>query len=314
MNITQYLSNLIKKDKIWIIFVTMILVIVAFSNVLVTSAIDFLSSVNSNMMLGLGLAMELKSIATSIDNSNIPLIGGLATELEDIFTKAINYLTFSNIVIAIQTILVKMGKSVLFKLLPFIFLAGIFIEKYKQLAIKLLIVALLINPGLSLYVNGIHYVSDVMELDLGSELHEHLSTIKNKYDAKRKKVKSKQETRKERQLERSKEKGHKDISVFKKVEDAVVNKVEDVGVDVEEGFSETFEILKEGKKELMKLIINLASNLIVLFLILPLLYFYLMSFVLKKFFHFSGLSTIGTTEIENLKALEKDLTNDSKQS
>jgi len=306
------LSDLIKNDKTWIVALTLILVIVSFSNLLVTPAINFLSNVNSDMMLSLGIAMELKSIATSIDNSNIPFVGGLATELESIFTKAINYLSFANIVLGVQTILVNMGKSLLIKILPLVFLAGIFLEKFKQIAIRLLIVTLLINPGLSLYVNGIHYVSDIMELDLGSSLHQHLSTIKNKYDAKREKIKSKQEARKEKQLEKAKKKGHKGIGIIKKVEDAVVNKVENIGVDVEEGFTETFEILKEGKKELMKLILNMASNLVVLFLILPLLYFYLMSFVLKKFFHFSSLSTLSTAELNNLKQLGKDIKNDIK--
>ncbi len=61
----------------------------------------------------------------------------------------------------------------------------------------------------------------------------------------------------------------------------------------------------------MKLIINMISNLIVLFLLLPLLYFYLMSFLLKKFFHFSELSTIQQTQEKNLKALGKDLINHS---
>lgn len=310
MNVSQTLSNLLKKEKIWIIVITTILIILAFSNILVDPAIDFLSSVNSDMMLGLGVAMELKSIATSIDNSNIPLIGGLATELEDIFSRAVNYLTFANIVIGVQTILVNMGKALLFKILPIIFLACLWIKKYKQFAVKLLIISLLINPGLSLYVNGIHYVSDTMELDLGSKLHRHLSLIKNKYEEKREKVTAKQEARKKRQLEKARKKGHKDIGLIKKVEDVVVNKVEDIGVDVEEGFSEAFEVLKEGKKELMKLIINMASNLVVLFLILPLLYFYIMGLVLKKFFHFSGLSLIGAQEIDNLKKLGKDFKND----
>ncbi|GAA4272751.1 hypothetical protein U6A24_08355 [Aquimarina gracilis] len=312
MNVSQTLSSLLKKDKIWIIVITTALVILAFTNIFVNPAIDFLSKVNSDMMLGLGAAMELKSIATNVDNSNIPLLGGLATELEGIFSRAVNYLTFANIVIGVQTILVNIGKSVLFKVLPLIFLAGIFIEKYKRLALKLLIVALLINPGLSLYVNGIHYVSDTMELDLGSKLHEHLSAIKNKYNKKREKITTQQEARKKRQLEKARKKGHKDISIVKKVEDAVVNKVEDIGVGVEEGFSEAFEILKEGKKELMKLIINMASNLVVLFLILPLLYFYIMSFVFKKFFHFSSLSAIETAEVKNLKNLGNDFKSDIK--
>ena len=304
MDINQTLSNIIQKDKIWIIVLILILAIVGFSNLLVTPAIDFLSDINSDMMLGLGIAIELKSIASGIDSSGIPLVGGVATELSDIFTRAISYLTFANIVVAVQTILVNMGKSLFFKLLPFVFLIGVFFKKYSNTALKLLIIALLINPGLSLYVNGIHYVSDTMQLDLGSSLHEHLSSIQNKYEEKRKKVETKQEERKEKQLEKAKERGHKGIGIFRKVEDAVVDKVEDIGVDVEEGFSEAFEVLKEGKKEIMKLIINMISNLIVLFLILPLLYFYIMSFLLKKFFHFSGLSTI--------VPVAQDLTNNSK--
>lgn len=308
MDINQTLSNLIKNDKVWVFTISLIIIILGFSNILVTPAIDFLSKINGDMMLGLGVAIELKSIASGIDNSGILLVGGLATELSDIFTRAIDYLTFANIVIAVQTILVNMGKSLLFKVLPLIFLIGIFFEKYKKVALKLLIIVLLINPGLSLYVNGIHYVSDTMELSLGSSLHEHLSSIKNKYEAKKTHIKSKQEARKNRQLEKAREKGRKGIGIFKKVEDAVVDKIEDVSVDAEEGFSKAFEILKEGKKELMKLIINMISNLIVLFLILPLLYFYLMSFLLKKFFHFSGLSKVEEAQEENLKKLGKDIT------
>ncbi|WP_438711275.1 hypothetical protein ACSTS3_22440 [Aquimarina muelleri] len=311
MDINQTLSNIIQKDKIWIFVLSLILAIVGFSNLLVSPAIDFLSDINSDMMLGLGIAMELKSIASGIDSSGIPLVGGVATEISDIFTRAISYLTFANIVIAVQTILVNMGKSLFFKVLPFVFLIGVFLKNYNKIALKLLIIALLINPGLSMYVNGIHYVSDTMQLDLGSSLHEHLSSIKNKYQEKREKVETKQEDRKEKQLEKAKERGHKGIGIFRKVEDAVVNKVEDIGVDVEEGVSEAFEVLKEGKKEIMKLIINMISNLIVLFLILPLLYFYIMSFLLKKFFHFSGLSTIEKAQEANLKKIGKDINNTS---
>ncbi|WP_108870364.1 hypothetical protein [Aquimarina aquimarini] len=309
MGINQTLSSLIKKDKIWIIITALAFAILGISNILIAPAIDFLSTINGDLMLGLGIAIELKSITASISNAGIPFAGGLTTELSDILTRAINYLTFANIVIAVQTILANMGKSLLFKALPFFFLIGIFFKKYKKVALKLLIIFLLVNPGISLYVNGIHYVSDTMKLDLGSSLHAHLSSIKNKYEEKKEKVTAKQETRKKRQLEKAKKKGHKDIGIFKKVEDAVVNKVEDVGVDIEEGASEAFEVLKEGKKELMKLIINMISNLIVLFLLLPLLYFYLMSFLLKKFFHFSGLSTIQQTQEKNLKMLGKDLAN-----
>lgn len=312
MDINQTLSNIIQKDKIWIFVLSLILAIVGFSNLLVTPAIDFLSDINSDMMLGLGIAIELKSIASGIDSSGIPLVGGVATEISDIFTRAISYLTFANIVIAVQTILVNMGKSLFFKILPFVFLIGVFLKNYNKIALKLLLIALLINPGLSMYVNGIHYVSDTMQLDLGSSLHEHLSSIKNKYQEKREKVETKQEERKEKQLEKAKERGHKGIGIFRKVEDAVVNKVEDIGVDVEEGFSEAFEVLKEGKKEIMKLIINMISNLIVLFLILPLLYFYIMSFLLKKFFHFSGLSTIEKVQENNLKKIGDDLKSSSK--
>ncbi|WP_160114816.1 hypothetical protein [Aquimarina sp. AU474] len=309
MSANHTLVTLVKKDKVWIIIISIILITLGCTNILVNPAINFLSDVNSDMMLSLGLAMELKSIVSGTDISKIPLIGGVTSELQDIFTRTINYLTFANIVIGVQTILVNMSKSLLIKIIPVFFLAGLFLKKYKQIALKLLIIILLINPGLSLYVNGIKYISQSMELNLGSNIHQHLSLIKNKYKEKREKIKSKQEIRKEEQLKKAKEKGHKGIGIFTKAEDAVKNTVEDIGVDIGQGVSETFDVLKNGKKELMKLILNMISNLVVLFLILPLFYFYILSFLLKKFFHFSGFSTIATSEFDNLKSLAGDLKN-----
>ncbi len=309
MGSNHVLATLITKNKIWIIIISGVLITLACTNILVNPAIDFLSDINGDMMLSLGIAMELKSIVAGTDISKIPLIGGLSSQLQDIFTRTINYLTFANVVVGVQTILVNMSKSLLFKILPIIFLAGLFLKKYKQIALKFLIIILLINPGLSLYVNGIKYVSQSMELNLGSDLNKHLSSIKNKYEERHKKLKSKQEIKKEKQLERARKKGHKGIGIFRKAEDAVENTIEDVGVDIGQGVSEIFEVLKNGKKELMKLILNMISNLIVLFLILPLFYFYILSFLLKKFFHFSGFSNIATAEFENLKSLAADLKN-----
>ncbi|WP_103866486.1 hypothetical protein [Aquimarina sp. I32.4] len=129
MGINQTLSSLIKKDKIWIIITALAFAILGISNVLIAPAIDFLSTINGNLMLGLGIAIELKSITASISNAGIPFAGGFTTELSDILTRAINYLTFANIVTAVQTILANMGKSLLFKALPFFFLIGIFFKK-----------------------------------------------------------------------------------------------------------------------------------------------------------------------------------------
>ncbi len=307
------LIKLDQKTKIWIAAGTVLFLVVTFSNILVSPALDFLSAVSGRMLISLGLAMELKSMASSIKSTNIPLIEGNAAELYDTFDKAVDYLALANIAIAVQTILVNLCKSWLFMLLPVVFLAGVFIKKYSQMAIRLLVIVLLINPGLPIYVVGMNYASQSLQVSLGSKLQARLSATKSKYEKKQKENKEKQEARKQRQLKKAKAKGHDDIGLIKKAEDAVIGTAEDIGTTVGEGFSDLLDTLKEGKKELMILIINLISSLIVLFVLLPLLYFYFVGFILKKFFHFSMLKEMKAIESEGIKGLEQDMENEWKK-
>jgi len=306
MDSTNFIK-LSKKKTIWIAIGAIVYMAITFSNALVAPALDFLTDVSNEMVEALGFSLELKSLTYSLESANIPFTTGTTEGLSETFDKAINYLTFTNVVVVVQMILVNMGKSLFFKLVPILLLVGYFIKKYSQMAVRLLIIALLINPGLSLYVNGMEYVAASMEMDLGTSLHAHLGKIREKYDKKKEEYEAKLENKEQGQLEKDKEKGRDQLSLSQKVEDKVEEVSMDAKIDIQEGVAMLTEALKEGRKELTKLIINLISSVIVLFMLLPLLYFYMINFILKKFFHFSMLKELKSIEDENFDELENVL-------
>lgn len=286
---TNKIQNAIFQKKNLILFVVaFILILIGSTNLVSRPALSFLNKIIEEMFVSLGLALELKSIALSVENSKIPVVGGFALELVEILNKVIDYLTFSNIVITSQKLFVKLGQSLFFKLLPVVFLLGIYWEKYRLLFVKILMVALMINPGIALYVNGIQYVSTVMKISMASPLKKHLEKTELKFDEKKKRNEEKQIERKKKQLKKALHKGHKEINLFEKTEDFIFDKTQDVGNVVQKDVSEAYILLKEGKKEMLDLVINMISNVIFLFVILPLVYFYMMKIVLRKTFDFQA--------------------------
>lgn len=297
----------LSKNHLILIGAALVLSLVSFSNVLLNLALDFLSNISDKMLLSLGIAIELKSLAASIADYKIPLIQSSSNEISEVFDKTIQYLTLSNILIAVQITLTAMGKTLFFKLVPLVFLAGMFFNKYRKMSSRLLIIALMVNPGLSIYVNGINLVSKSLQLNLGISLHNDLNAIKTKYDAKMVDLKQSEADRRDKQLAKAKGKGKDDIGMLTKIEDGILDKSSEIVVRSEEGVKMLLRVLKDGKKQILQMTINLVSNLLVLFVLLPLLYFYIVSFVLKKYFHFSMLKELDKMEEENFEELEDKL-------
>ncbi len=301
------LITLSKKYYILIATATVLYSLLVFSGILVKPALNFLSGISNKMLISVGIAVELKSIATSISDYNIPLLQNTANEISDIFDTTIQYLMISNILISVQVVITVLGKSLIFKIIPLLLLTGVFIKQYSQMSVKLLIIALMITPGLSVYVNSVHLISKSLQLDLGISLHNDLTSLKERYDNKISALEKKEKEKKETQTEKAEEKGKSEIGVVTKISDTVIDDLEHIGLRAKEGFSIVLNTLKDGKKQILQMAINLISNLIVLFVLLPLLYFYLINFVLKKFFHFSMLKQIDAIEDENFNELEEEI-------
>jgi hypothetical protein len=199
--------------------------------------------------------------------------------------KVSSYLAVYQILIKIQIVILDCSNTLVFKLLPLFLCVGIFFNPTKALSFKLLLLSLLLCPGFSIYANGIHILVDsIQTAKLGVNLHKELSTIEAKYQKKETLLKSHQQEVKDRQLVKAKSRGKDRIGFFKREVDGVVNKVENTVLKVEKEAKLAEEVLLIDTENLFIHLTELISTLILLIIVLPLLYFYIVTFIVEQLF------------------------------
>lgn len=270
--------------KIVIAILAITTVIVSLLNVFQTEALHFLMDTSEQLLGSLAIVSEIKWSTVLI--SKIPVLGDEEMSFQTVLDRILNYLSLANILVGIQIVLVNLSKSVLFKLLPLPFIIGIFIQKYSRLSLKILVLSLLLCPGLSIYVCGIKYMATEAHLDLGNNLKEELQKVHDKFVEKERVLNSHLEQEKQNQLAEAEKKGKKKIGLFKKAEDDIEKVVKKTDLKIKEGSSEIVTAVKFLAKKADELIINLIVNILVIFFLLPLLYFYGLNLILKHYFGF----------------------------
>ncbi|RZS99033.1 hypothetical protein [Aquimarina brevivitae] len=275
------------RSKIVIILITVGLIALSFYGYFHQQATDFLTKVSGRISESSDFITVINKGLSYVASLNIPVVDGYATDVEKDLTKVSNYLTIAHILVKLQVLLLKLSNMMFFKILALVLIVGLFFEKHKKTAFKLLMICLLINPGLSIYVNLIHKTATVTKLNLGVDLHQKLSEIKLDFTKKEQELKDKQDKRKAKQLAAAEKKGKDHISFFKKAEDAVLDTVEDAGAKVKEEVKLAEEIVTIDTESLLVHLVNLITAIALLYLLLPLLYFYIMNLVLKNVLQFS---------------------------
>lgn len=275
------------RSKILIVVVTLLLVGLSCYGYFHQQANEFLEKVSTRISESSDFIAVISKGLSYTSSLDIPLIDGYADDAEKDLSKISNYLTVARILVELQIAVLKISNLTLFKVVAMLFLMGLFIEKHRRTAFKLLLICLMINPGLSIYVNTIHKTADVVKFNLGVDLHQKLSDIKTDFTLKENELKERQQNRKAKQLEEAQRKGKQRIGFIKRAEDAVVDTVEDVGIKLKEEVKLAEEIVKVDTETLLVHLINLITGILLLYLILPLLYFYLMNLILKNLLQFS---------------------------
>lgn len=275
------------RSKIILMVITMVLIGISFYGYFHQQATLFLERVSTRVSESSDFIAVIDKGLSYTSSLDVPLIDGYAADAEKDLTKISNYLTVAQILVELQIAILKISNLTFFKIIAVLFIIGLFIEKHKRTAFKFMLICLMINPGLSIYVNTIHEAARVVKLNMGIDLHEKLSDIKADFTIKENKLKQKQESRKEKQLEEAEHKGKDRIGFIKRAEDAVVNTVEDVGIKIKEEVKLAEEIVEVDTESLLVHLINLMTGILLLYLLLPILYFYLMNLILKNLLQFS---------------------------
>ena len=275
------------RSKIILVIITILLIVLSFYGYFHQQANVFLEKVSTRVSESSDFIAVIEKGLSYTSSLNVPLIDGYAADAEKDLNKISSYLTVAQILVELQIAILKISNLTFFKIIAVLFMIGLFIDKHKKAAFKFLLICLMINPGLSIYVNAIHETARVVKFNLGVDLHQKLSDIKADFTVKEEELKQKQESRKEKQLEEAEKRGKDRIGFIKRAEDAVVDTVEDLGIKIKEEIKLAEEIVKVDTESLLVHLVNLITGILLLYLLLPVLYFYLMNLILKNLLQFS---------------------------
>ena len=245
---------------------------------------SYLMSVSEETLSSLLLISELKIAAASGASTKVPLIAGSFQGVSELLDQGVEYLGWANALIGIQLVLLALSQSIVLKVLIILAIIVLFFEKMKKVGLQLLVLFLLVNPVLTVYVIGIKYIAKEVNIDLGTGLNADLKKVQTNYLAKKKTQEAKMADHKASQLAKAKEKGKDKISIVNKVEDAVIGTAQKFGDEVDMVFTDTLDVLKGAINKLLQACLNLLTHILVLFLVLPLLYFYAARLIIQSLF------------------------------
>ncbi|MGK0378984.1 MAG: hypothetical protein ACJA1Z_002806 [Patiriisocius sp.] len=227
--------------------------------------------------------LELKALASSSTTSHIPYISGVSASTVDTLSTAIKYLSWSDILVNTQLILITLSKSITSKVALVIAIIGSFISKYRTTFLKIVVLFLLINPGLPAYIKGVKYLAQEAKLDFGNDLTQVLLKTHANYKKRESKNKKHEELRNQKQMETAESKGRDKVFILKQIEDKVSDDIKKVDNRVIEGVTQAHQVITIAAKEISIKSINLFTSILIQFFLLPFLYFFGLFTLYKTF-------------------------------
>ena len=274
--------------RILIIVIVLVFTLLSYSNYFHDEASETLTIANSKIAESSKFIFDLKKGISFFSSSKIPLIKGYAQVSLTDLNKISSYLTVSQVLLKLQLLILKLANFKLLKILPLLLCVGLFLNRFKLIALKLIIVCLFLSPGLSLFTHVIHDITEAINnKELGVDLHQKIETTKEVFFKKEEQLKIHQKNIQNQQLLNAEAAGKKRISAFKRVEDKVVNVVEKTALKIKEDTQLIEEVILINTEKLLLHLIQFLSSLLLLVVILPLLYFYGMKKLIQKIFSFN---------------------------
>ncbi len=256
-----------------------LLIILSFLDIAYHSAYEFVSTISADMLSSQLLLLEIKSLATPLI-ADIPFLKDSPEEIFYGYNKVIHYLTVSNGLTLLQIALLDVSRLLIVKIALVLLFAGTFIKSISTTCYRWLVIALFITPGLSLYINIIHYVSHASQVETGNSLKQELQQTQDKIDAQKKKQQSYLQ-----QLEaQQKSKHHGRLTFGDKVEDEVIKLADDVKDEVQKLGAEFMDVVKFSTDKLIGMGVQMLVNVTLLFALMPLAYFFVLSTLFKRYF------------------------------
>lgn len=279
------------------------LIVVSFTNLFYNAAIDFEEKAAKEIAESILILQEIESLSIPLAES-IPLLKSWAGTYQHDFEKLLSYLNISYLLLLVQYTLLKLSHWWLFKAGLVLLFIGLFIPRTRDMSFKLLVLGLMISPGLSIYTQFMEATTHHLKLDTGHELKTYLNdtrdSIRSQKDAKLAKLDSLESK------QRAKHGGT--LNIFNKVEDEAIKLTINVTSEIEKLGGEFLDILRFASNHSLSLAVTLLSNILIVFFVLPVLFWYLFSLWLKRLFGYSKPYDEINARLHNI---ESDLKNPS---
>ena len=239
-----------------------ILVFFSTTGLLFNPSTGFLKETLNLSLSNLGLAAGIKILAGTVD---------FLEGIRDIVEKIFNYFLAINGLIFFQITLLKLSNMLFFRLLILSVCVLLFFKSIRKTVIKILVLMLFINPGLQFYVIGVKFISYQADLELGKSINAELRGISKSIDM---------QTDTDDKNSTQPEDGSKTSFI-----DRIKNFVGESINKTKKMLSSMLNDLTSAANRLLELVINYFISMMVLFLILPVIYFFVLYLIAKKYFY-----------------------------
>lgn len=293
------MKNFLKKGYLPYL-ISGILILLSFFNPFYKSAISFEDKASKEISESIILLEEIETLSIPLAE-NIPFLKSWAHSYQNDFDKLLSYLNFADLLMLLQLGILKLSEWWVFKLILVLSFLGLFIHYTKGICKNLLIIGLLITPGLGIYTQFLSGLSNQMELDLGSDLKSSLMATKDTISQKKELHKTTLETLEAHQ--KSKNRGK--LNLFDKVEDEAIHLGDSIADDVDQVGNDLLDVLRFAGHHGLELAVSLMSNILIVFGILPVLFWYLMSLALQRLFQINQPLQEIDKKLESIQSISK---------
>ncbi|WP_215223657.1 hypothetical protein [Echinicola shivajiensis] len=275
-----------------------LLIIASFSNLLYNTAETFQSESSKELLTSAAIISQIEAIILPLAES-IPFIKNWSYTFEDDFQKLLSYLEVANLLVLLQYSLLKISHWVVFKWVTVAAFATMFWQPIRLYAFRILILLIMISPGLNIYSSLSAGIVSQTNMDLGAELKSHLAATKDSIDQK----KSVQQLKLDSLESNQEEKHNGKLTFLDKVEDKAIKTTDNIENEVSKVGTDLVDILRFASQHAVQLAMNMLVNIIIIFVFLPLLYWYIFALILKKLFSYDPPSLLiqkGENKVKDL--------------
>lgn len=257
-----------------------ILIVVALVGPLDQKSHTFIKGATEKTMKFHSLISEVKMVLAGLSEIKVPFISGHTNELGNSLGQAKDYLLKISAIVFSQLMLLAISQTWVFKLLLLLLFALFLLNKSSSLSMKVLIILLAINPGLSIYTSGVELISQKSAIDFGeaylTKLETQVAAIKNE-----KSQLMKQHQQQQEQIKN----GEKHVNILGRLKEDVSYDFKKIDDDVKGGFAQIRLLIREAGHEMTMKVYNFCTMILFSFLLLPIGYVLIVYVLYKNTFH-----------------------------